>query len=217
MALTAYRFCEEQGWFDLMEARGEVLAVLEPGEGGWKSAADELSYVNAAMSFIESGKNANGVVLFTNYSTFYFVGYENGAAPLESWAVENPIKVDSQAYVGGVSVGSEYLAEVGSKIYDGTNTGGYDPGIADLDTFKAVLKTQGYDDAITRSDVPVPTWFMGYAAEDAALHTGRMQMTARAPQMTIPSGRTLIPMLSRLCTQIPAWTRRPDMVLHRLR
>ena len=167
--VDSYRFCEEQGWFDLMEARGEVLAVLEPGEGGWKSAADELSYINAAMSFIESGKNANGVVLFTNYSTFYFVGYENGAAPLESWAVENPIKVDSQAYVGGESVGSEYLAEVGSKIYDGTNTGGYDPGIADLDTFKAVLKTQGYDDAITRSDVPVPTWFMGYAAEDASV------------------------------------------------
>ena len=59
MALNSYRFCEEdQGWFDLMEARGEVLAVLEPGEGGWKSAADELSYINAAMSFIESGKNA---------------------------------------------------------------------------------------------------------------------------------------------------------------
>ena len=58
MALTAIASCEEQGWFDLMEARGEVLAVLEPGEGGWKSAADELSYINAAMSFIESGKNA---------------------------------------------------------------------------------------------------------------------------------------------------------------
>ncbi len=162
-------YLESTGLAAKAAERGEVLVALTAGKDGWGSAEEELDYVNAAMAFVESGKNANGVVLFTNYSTFYFVGVEDGAAPLEAWAVENPIKVVSQVYINGESVGEDYLNTVGSKIYDGTNKGGYDPGIADLDLFKTVLKTQGYDEPITRSEVPVPTMFIGYDENDASV------------------------------------------------
>ena len=162
-------FLEKQGWLDLVNSRGEALVALEPGEGGWGAAADEQAYVDAAMSFVNSGRNAKNVMLFTNYSTFYFVGYGKGAAALETWSAKNPTYVDSQAFIGGESAGKDFLDEAGARIYDGTNTGGYDPGIAELDEFKAVLKTLGYEDVISRKDVPVPTWFDNYAADDYSI------------------------------------------------
>jgi hypothetical protein len=164
-----YDFLQEQGWLELTGSRGEALVALEPGEGGWGSAAEEEAYVDAAMAFVNGGRNAKGVALFTNYSTFYFVGYGKGAAALETWSAKNPTYVDSQAFIGGEGVGQAYLDEVGARIYDGTNTGGYDPGIADLDEFKAVLKSLGHDDVISRKDVPVPTWFDDYQADDYSI------------------------------------------------
>lgn len=167
--VDTHEFLNGQGWLDLVNSRGEVLVALEPGEGGWKTPAEEEAYVAAAMAFVNSGKNANGVTLFTNYSTFYFAGYGKGAAALETWSVKNPTYVDSQAFIGGESAGKAFLDEAGAIIYDGTNTGGYDPGIADLEEFKGVLKALGYDDVISRKDVPVPTWFDGYAADDYSI------------------------------------------------
>lgn len=165
-------WANEQGYVDLMDKRGEVLVVLEPADAtaGWKDLTGELTYVTAAMAFANAGKNSSNVALFTNYSTFYLVGYGAGAAPLEAWAAENPILVGSQAYLDGQSVGTEYLTTVGDKTYDGTNTGGYDPGITDVEEFKQVLGGHGYAaKLITRKDVPVPTWFVGYASEDPSL------------------------------------------------
>ncbi|MBP5291788.1 MAG: hypothetical protein J6Y90_04150, partial [Lachnospiraceae bacterium] len=167
--VDTHEFLNGQGWLDLVNSRGEVLVALESGEGGWKTPAEEEAYVAAAMAFVNSGKNANGVTLFTNYSTFYFAGYGKGAAALETWSVKNPTYVDSQAFIGGESAGKAFLDEAGAIIYDGTNTGGYDPGIADLEEFKGVLKALGYDDVISRKDVPVPTWFDGYAADDYSI------------------------------------------------
>ena len=167
--VDTYEFLQRQGWLDYVNSRGEFLAILEPGEKGWGTAAEEMAYVNEAMSFINSGRNAKNVLLFTNYSTFYFVGYGKGAAALETWSAENPTYVDSQALLHGKSAGQAILNEAGSRIYDGTNTGGYDPGIKDLNEFKAVLKDLGYNDVISRKDVPVPTWFDGYAEDDYSI------------------------------------------------
>lgn len=165
-------WASDQGYVNLMDQRGEVLVVLEPADAtaGWQDLTTELAYVTAAMTFVNAGKNSSNVALFTNYSTFYLVGYEAGAAPLEAWAVDHPILVGSQAYLNGESAGSEYLTTVGDKTYDGTNTGGYDPGIADVDEFKQVLGEHGYtSELIARKDVPVPTWFVGYASDDPSL------------------------------------------------
>lgn len=161
----------EQGYVALMEARGEVLVLLLPSASGWGELEKELSYVTEAMTFVNAGKNEDGTLMFTNYSTFYLVGYGKGAAALEAWAAENPILVGSQAYIDATGAGAEYLSEVGAKSYDGTNTGGYDPGIADVDEFKAVLASHGYaDELITRSDVPVPTYFVGETDDDSVAY-----------------------------------------------
>ena len=159
-------WAEEQGYVELMEQRGEVLVLLKPGADGWGSMDDELAYVTEAMTFVNAGQNAGGVTLFTNYSTFYLVGYGGGAAALEAWAIDNPILVGSQAYVNGTAADADYRAQTGAKTYDGTNTGGYDPGIDDDDVFMQVLEDHGYEGRlIARSEVPVPTWFVGTADE----------------------------------------------------
>ncbi len=163
-------WAEEQGYTQLMDERGEVLALLQPALGAWGDLETELAYVTDAMNFVNSGRNAKNVMLFTNYSTFYLVGYGEGAPALEAWAADHPILVGSQAYVNGVSAGEDCLAEIGAKIYDGTNTGGYDPGIADLDLFEAVLGEHGYEPkAITRAQVALPTWLIGYEADDPSV------------------------------------------------
>jgi poly(3-hydroxybutyrate) depolymerase len=167
--VDTYEFLQRQGWLELANSRGEFLVVLEPGEKGWGEAEDEKAYVEAAMTFANTGRNAKNVTLFTNHSTYYFVGYGKGAAALETWSAKNPTYVDSQALLHGKSVGKTFLDEEGAKIYDGTNTGGYDPGILDLNEFKAVLKDLGYSNVISRKDVPVPTWFDGYAADDYSI------------------------------------------------
>lgn len=167
--VDTYEFLQRQGWLELANTRGEFLAVIEPGEKGWGTAAEEMAYVDEAMKFFNTGKNAKNVIPFTGYSTFYFVGYGKGAAALETWSVQNPTYVGSQALLHGKSAGQSFLNEKGAQIYDGTNTGAYDPGIKDLNEFKAVLKDLGYKDVISRKDVPVPTWFDGYAADDYSI------------------------------------------------
>ena len=65
----------------------------------------------------------------------------------------------------GATLAEEVLAEAGSKLYDGTNTGGY-PEVPD---FEGSLKTAGFTQ-ISNADIAVPTWFAGgYAAEDASV------------------------------------------------
>ena len=82
------KFLEENGWFDLADAKGEGLIVLEPADGQWGTREEEQDYVNAAMSFARSGRNANNVPVFSVYGEFYLVGYGASAAPLEAWAAE---------------------------------------------------------------------------------------------------------------------------------
>ena len=162
-------WAQSMGYTKLIADRGEVLVVLTAEGKKWQDLDTELAYVTEAMSFVNGGKNAAGLTLFTNYSTFYLIGYDGGCAPLEAWSAANPILVGSQVFIGGKSAGKTYLDEVGAEIYDGTNTGGYDPGISDLDEFKQVLLDHGYDDPITKSEVPVPTWFINYKSNDYSI------------------------------------------------
>ena len=161
---NAQAWAEQQGYVDLMEERGEVLVLLKPASGGWGDTESEYAYVSDAMDFVAGGKNAygRGLALFTEFNTFYLIGYGGGSKGLEAWAAEYPIKVAGQAYVGGSSVGAAYLAEVGAKKYNGVNTSSYNKGIYDDDEFTASLIEHGYvNGMISRSEVPVPTWIAG--------------------------------------------------------
>ena len=159
-------YLDSAGWFDLMDAKGEAMVVLEPGANGWGTAKSEDAYVNAAMGVVRGGRNGAGVPVLSSFGEFYLVGYGEGAAPLEYWAASNPILVISQVYIDGTSEQSA-LSEAGSPVYDGTNTSGYDPGFTNDSDFAATLQRVGLS-RTAKKDVPIPTWLINYGADSVS-------------------------------------------------
>lgn len=189
---NTYQFLKDQGWIDQAEANGELLFVLEPGVGGWGTPEEEAAYLDACIGevigntadgtrettsggMVQTGKftlsDGTSCPVFTGHSCNYYVGYGEGCAVLESWTANNPVYVIAQAMIGGESVGADYLNQVGDRVYNGYNVSGYYPGYPD-DVFQSTLdeiKAAGdmaSSDFITNKDVPVPTLFAGYSAED---------------------------------------------------
>ena len=161
-------FLEQQGWFDLMDEKGEGLFVLEPGANGWGTAQEEAEYINTLfVPTARGGVNSKGIPVLSTFGEFYFVGYGAGAAPLELYAAQNPILVISQVYIGGDSTLSD-LNTAGATLYDGTNTSGYDPGLTDETEFKETLELTGLSQ-IAKKDVPIPSWFINYADDADSL------------------------------------------------
>ena len=190
---NTYEFLKEQGWIDQAEANGELLFVLEPGVGGWGTPEEEAAYLDACIGevigntadgtrettsggMVQTGKftlsDGTSCPVFTGHSCNYYVGYGEGCAVLESWTANNPIYVNAQAMIGGQSVGADYLNKVGERVYDGYNVSAAVPNGYPDDVFQATLdgiKEAGdmpSSDFITNKDVPVPTLFAGYDAED---------------------------------------------------
>lgn len=95
-------------------------------------------------------------------------------AVLESWTSGNPLYVISQAFIGGGSTGADRLQRSAARTYNGINTGSYYPGFDDA-SFSATLRAMKKDGVvsssnfITNADIPVPTLFAGYAADDASI------------------------------------------------
>lgn len=94
--VDTYEFLRDNGWFELANAKGEGLFVLEPGAGGWGSAQDESAYVEAAIAFLKSGNNIHKQNVFSTFGEFYLAGYGKGAAALELWRPPTPLVI-SQA------------------------------------------------------------------------------------------------------------------------
>lgn len=155
------KFLEDEGWIDLMDRKGEGLYVLEPGATGWGTAEEEAGYLSNAISFLKGGRNTSDQNVFSTFGEFYVVGYGAGAAPLELWAAQNPIFVISQAYVDGVSAGSDALTAAASTPYDGKSANG---DITEILT--ETLQKVGIGGEIAPKDVPVPTWFVGYTGSE---------------------------------------------------
>jgi pimeloyl-ACP methyl ester carboxylesterase len=164
--VNTWDYLDSQGWIAQANKEGEGLFVLEPGSGGWGSAAAEASYVNAAMKFLITPVNSSSVKVFDTYGLFYFVGYGKGAAPLEAYAAQNPLNVISQAYVNGTGIGQASLDAYGEYVYTSKDqTSGRKISEVSLD---AALTKCGFSRLI-RKNVALPTWFNGYASNDYSL------------------------------------------------
>ena len=145
-------FLSATGWVDIAEERGEGLFVLEPAAEGWKSAAEESAYLEEAMSFYNSND------FFSIFGENYLVGYGEGAAALELWAANNPLRVIGQVYVNSTGLDAATLAEIGTKEYGGANG-----------SYSEITFPEGFT-KLTNNDVVVPTWYImsdGTAAADS--------------------------------------------------
>ena len=189
-----YAFLEAEGWIEQANQYGELLFVLEPAGGVWGTPAEEAAYLETCIGetvgntafdtratsngLVQSGKvslsDGTSCSVFTGHSCNYYVGYGEGCAVLESWTSNNPMYVAAQAFVDGQSVGSEVLDASAARIYNGINTGSYYAGFDD-ETFSAVLQKMAAEGAapsgefITNVDIPAPTLFVGYAADDPSI------------------------------------------------
>ena len=106
-----YAFLQEQGWLEQADTYGELLFVLEPGQGGWGTPDSEAAYLEACLGevigndaggtretapggVVQTGKvtlsDGTTCSFFTGHSCNYYVGYGEGCAVLESWTAENP-------------------------------------------------------------------------------------------------------------------------------
>ncbi len=193
-----YAFLEEKGWIAQADKYGETLLVLEPKDGKWGAEADEQEYLNlclgetvgntagdtrekAAGGVIQSGKvtlsDGTTVGFFAGHSCNYYVGYGEGAAPLEAWTAMNPMYVISQAFVGGKAWDESLetaLMDAVVREYNGINNGSYGYGLPDVEFQKILdgLQEDGTIDAanfVTNGDIPVPTLFAGYAEDEGQI------------------------------------------------
>ena len=136
-------FLWKSGWRELADRHEEGLFLLEPGPDGWQSAEDETAYVRAAMAFYQS----NGY--FSIFGEHYLVGYASGAAPLEAWAAEFPLRVIAQAYVGSDGLPASYLGQLADRTFDGTTEG----------TYTDVVFPPDFD-LVTHAETVLPTWYL---------------------------------------------------------
>lgn len=160
--VDTWKFLVDEGWVSLAEEHGEGLFVLEPGTEGWGSVEEEQSYLSTAMRIVNGGKNLNGISILSGHGTVGAVGYGEGCAILESWTAKNPMYVYGQVFLNGESAGQDYLDEVGSFVY-GTKSP------VSEESFRAALDSLEVEDACTRGELPVPTWFLGYAKDDPSI------------------------------------------------
>ncbi|MCL1809418.1 MAG: dockerin type I domain-containing protein [Clostridiales bacterium] len=200
-------FLYKEGWFDQAEKYGEILFVLEPRGGKWGTPSEEAPYLAACLeelignTGVPSGSrtantrgvigqenievyvlNANGtstrsIVVATAHSTNYFVGYGEGAKVLESFTSNNPLRVISQAFIGGDSLDAATFSANSARIYNGVSTSTYQPGENDA-AFRSTLQTIADNggkystDFVTNADIPVPTLLSGdgYAGSASLNH-----------------------------------------------
>ena len=142
-------FLWNSGWIATANARGEGLFVLEPGEDGWGSYADESDYVNAAIGFYSANS------YFSIYGEHYFVGYGAGAPALEAYAVANPLRVIGQVYLDSPGLPSSFIESYASTEYGGEN-GSY-----------ATIEFPDDFEKLTYAETVLPTWYINPTDEAA--------------------------------------------------
>ncbi|MBP5290990.1 MAG: DUF4214 domain-containing protein, partial [Lachnospiraceae bacterium] len=124
----------ESGWKDIADEKGDGIVILEPVAGNWGSIEAEKAYVDAAIKTFEAG------TYFKLFGEHYLVGYDgNGGAALHMYAVENPLRVISAAFVNANAIGEEFFEEAGKATLP------YSPTVMS---------------DITKAEIPVPIIFI---------------------------------------------------------
>lgn len=109
--MTTEEFLQKSGWLDIADKKSEGLFILEPGESGWGTVDEELTYMNEAIKVLKDTKYYN------TFGVFYLAGYGNGGTALQAWAMQNPLFVISSVFVDTEDLSSEFITETGAKTF----------------------------------------------------------------------------------------------------
>jgi poly(3-hydroxybutyrate) depolymerase len=109
--MTTEEFLQKSGWLDIADKKSEGLFILEPGENGWGTVNEELTYMNEAIKVLKDTKYYN------TFGVFYLAGYGNGGTALQAWAMQNPLFVISSVFVDTKDLNSEFITQTGAKTF----------------------------------------------------------------------------------------------------
>ncbi len=162
------------GWLGLSDEERFLLYVLEPGDGGWGSAAEEQGYVDAAYAAIaENGPDGRGT-WYLPPESYYVVGYDAAGAALQKAVMRDPTLVAAAAFVDASDVDGAYLASLGETAYPTPDSAG---------------------EPITAAEVPMPVWIVESErspASDAVVAYWKQANQTRATGTAFRGGRIFV-------------------------
>ena len=103
---------QQSGWIKVADTLKLCLFCLEPGEGGWGTAEEEMAYIEAGYK-----AERTGVYLMPGPS-LYIVGYGKVGSDLQKIAMANPLSVAAAAFVDANEIDDAYLKEMAEKSFD---------------------------------------------------------------------------------------------------
>lgn len=129
-------FLEKSGWIARADADGFCLFVLEPGQNGWGSPAQEENYVFSAVK-----AECMGQYILASFAA-YAVGYGPIGVCLHKAVMADPLHIAAAAFLDAGSVDAQYHSVYQEKCYvveDRFNPA--EPGIC-----------------VPYRDIPLPVW-----------------------------------------------------------
>lgn len=147
--VDTWQFLSSSGWIAYADQQREALYILEPGQNGWGGSAEEKSYVDAAMTWLLAPK-VNDTAVLSTYGIFYFAGYGQQSAALETWCAAHPLQTIAQAYVDSTGAPADELNSIGQ-------TKAVEAGRTDM-VIEDEIK-------MTYAEITIPIW---YATQNAS-------------------------------------------------
>lgn len=108
-------FLHKSGWIQAADANKLCLFVLEPGEGGWKSPAEEMPYMKAGHMALRVGQH-----LLAGFSDFS-VGYGPVGSCLQRIAMENALRTTAAVYIDACNIPEEEVCSFQNTPYTEPN------------------------------------------------------------------------------------------------
>lgn len=134
-------FLEKSGWMALADEKMFCLFVLEPAEGGWKTAEEEQEYIHAGFTAAHVGTYG-----LPGFSAM-LVGYGAVGTCLHKIAMENPLNITSAVFVEASDLDPAYVSARQALPYDADGYQG--------------KKIPHYYGDLKYGNIPVPAWLAG--------------------------------------------------------
>lgn len=139
-------FLDESGWLDCADRYQLPIFAAEPDTMGWKSPAEEQSYIEACTKTL-----FDGIYIRAGMSV-YVVGYGSIGACLHRYVINTPLRVAAAVFVNASDLDDAVIAQAQT----------------------ASLNGNGMTFDIPKKDIPVPVWIvenqMHAHAENAAAY-----------------------------------------------
>jgi len=111
--VNTLEWLSESGWIASADAHKYCLYVLEPINSQWQTKDLELAYIDQAYNDIANKRGKHYLFM----PTYYLVGYGEGGALLQQYAMKKPITVAAAAFVDTSNISNSFINEMANANY----------------------------------------------------------------------------------------------------